>query len=138
MDRYLRKASHFWKIFMTRGQNKCIAGFLNKGDPETTFIAPDNLEKTFEEIGIANNCQITLFEIRGIPSQVSNLGEEGEMEMEEMEAEIDEMEEGAGEVQAEGEVAAVEGVAQVVEESEDADIKKKASDVLFNDQNDKA
>jgi len=26
----------------------------------------------------------------------------------------------------------------VVEESEDADIKKKASDVLFNDQNDKA
>ena len=95
MDKYLRKASHFWKIFMTRGQNKCIAGFLNKGDPETTFIAPDNLDKTFEEIGIANNCQITLFEIRGIPDQQSILGEEGEMEMEEMEAEIDEMEEGA-------------------------------------------
>jgi len=77
---------------MSRGQNKCIAGFLNKGDPENTYVAPDELEKSFAENGVANNSLITLYEFnKGIDS---DMGEEGEHEQEEMEAEIEEMVEG--------------------------------------------
>lgn len=127
---------------MSRGQNKCIAGFLNKGDAENTYVAPDELEKSFAENGVANNCLITLYSF--VKELESNFGEEGEHEQEEMEAEIEEMVEGEqdGEAAEGDEAKDAEGgdeggVAQVVEESEDADIKKKASDVLFNDQNEK-
>ena len=139
MDRFLRKNTHFWKIFMTRGQNKCIVGFVNKGEnKETTYIAPDDLDKSFLDNGVSNLCQITLYDITRINLNENDEDEGGEFEMEENEFDGDEnMEEGAEGKAAEGEeqppAKEDEGVAQVVEESEDADNKKKASDVLFND-----
>lgn len=64
---------------------------------------------------------------------------EEEFEDEQVEIGEDGQEEGeGGKDQPKEEDAPGDGVAQVVEESEDPDIKKKASDVLFNDQNDKA
>ena len=66
MDRSLRKNTHFWRTFMTRGQHKCIVSAQNKGsEEETIYISPEDLDKTYQENGIATNCVITLFEFRG-------------------------------------------------------------------------
>ena len=143
----MRKNTHFWKIFMSRGQQRCVAAFTNKGEKEQNFIEPEKLEQTFEELGIKNQAQITLFEIPKNFNEGMDEGDEGGEE------EFEEMEEGAegeaadGEDQGEGEAAegAEEGaagdnqplgLATVVEEAEDPNQTKKASDVLFNDPND--
>ena len=132
---------------MSRGQQRCVAAFTNKGEKEQNFIEPEKLEQTFEELGIKNQAQITLFEIPKNFNEGMDEGDEGGEE------EFEEMEEGAegeaadGEDQGEGEAAegAEEGaagdnqplgLATVVEEAEDPNQTKKASDVLFNDPND--
>lgn len=90
LDKYMRKNTHFWKIFMSRtfmssGQNRCVAAFLNKGEKEQQFIEPDQLEQTFEDLGITNQCQITLYEIpRNLDEELDEGDEGGEEEFEEM------------------------------------------------------
>lgn len=122
---------------MSRGQHRCVAAFLNKGDKEQVFIEPDQLEQTFEELGITNQSQITLFEIpKNLNEDMDEGDEGGEEEMDEMDEEAE-----AGEG-AEGDQANQENaqeLAQVVEEPpEDPNVQKKASDVLFNDQDNNA
>ena len=71
----MKKNTHFWKIFMSRGQNRCVAAFVNKGQKEQHFIEPDQLEQTFEDLGITNQSQITLYEI---PTKLDELLDEGD------------------------------------------------------------
>lgn len=92
MDKFeqtMRTRTHFWNTFMLRGQYKCIVMVQYKGKDDDIYIAPNCFEKTFEELGIMSNAQITLVELRNYKSDDGDVdaGEGGEDENEEMEDE---------------------------------------------------
>lgn len=66
MDKYLRKNTHFWRTFMMRGQHKCIVSIQNKGDEDTIYVAPDDINKSFIDNGVYKSCQISLIEYRNM------------------------------------------------------------------------
>ena len=89
MDKFeqtMRTRTHFWNTFMLRGQYKCIVMVQYKGKDDDIYIAPNCFEKSFEELGIMSNAQITLVELRNYKSddENSDAGEGGEEENEEM------------------------------------------------------
>jgi hypothetical protein len=87
MDKFLRKSTHFWRTFMMRGQHKCIVSIQNKGDEDTIYVAPDDINKSFIDNGVYKSCQIALIEYRNmrVDNEDSDNEENGEEEMEEME-----------------------------------------------------
>ena len=72
---------------MMRGQHKCIVSIQNKGDEDTIYVAPDDINKSFIDNGVYKSCQITLIEYRNmrVDGDDSDNEENGEEEMEEME-----------------------------------------------------
>lgn len=72
---------------MMRGQHKCIISITNKGDDESTYVAPDDIEKSFIDNGVYKGCHLSLIEYRNMKMAIedSDNEENGEEEMEEME-----------------------------------------------------
>lgn len=118
LETSLKSKTHFWKTFMMRGQQKCLVMVVNKNE-EDIIVAPDCFKQTFKQIGIQNGSDIVLHEYKNM-EQFEDADEGGEDEHEEMEDEQEEE-------NAEESKPAAEVVDAVEEEA-----NKKASEVLFD------
>ena len=85
LDQCLRNKTHFWKTFMARGQQKCLVVVSNKNE-EDIIVAPDFLNKCFQDIGVTQGADIILHDMKNI-DMYSDGDEGGEEEHEEMEHE---------------------------------------------------
>ena len=127
LDSCLKSKTHFWKTFMMRGNHKCLVAVTNKNE-EDTIVAPDFFKQSFKEIGVSHGTQITLHEFKNL-EQYSDAGEEGEEENEEMEEEQEENNENHENNENGEEVAEIIDQAPV-----EAEVAKKASEVLFENE----
>ena len=108
---------------MMRGQQKCIVLVTNKNEQDI-IVAPDFFKQSFKEIGVSHGSDIILHEIKNL-DMYDDADEGGEEEHEEMEAEQEEN-------QVDGEETPVAVATQDQPEHEE----KKASEVLFEGDND--
>ena len=120
----LAQRTHFWKTFMTRGAQKCFCTMQRKTDEEEKIINPNCYNKTFQELDVEHGTKITLFEIKNY-QEFDSADEGGEDENEEMEAEQEEQEDPE------------EPEDQAAEDEKPSEKDQKASEVLFENDEDK-
>mmetsp|Transcript_27996 Transcript_27996/g.42321 ORF Transcript_27996/g.42321 Transcript_27996/m.42321 type:complete len:691 (-) Transcript_27996:29-2101(-) len=157
LDQTLRKRTHFWKQFMSKGQEKCVVFVQYKNESiDQHPIEPQDLGKAFIENKVDHQSTLMLVELRNMKDsddeEEEEIGEEGEAEMEEQEEEQEEQEEKEAPAEAEPEAnghndneepknsqQSVKKPSQQPSpkkesppEKEQEETEKKASDVLFN------
>ena len=70
---------------MIKGQVKYVLCIQNKGEDKLIYVSPDELDKTFLEMGVQNSSDLTLVNINDIQEDMDDEGgEDGEEEQEEM------------------------------------------------------